>query len=58
MARTASLGIRVEPELKERLEQAAKDDRRTVAAMVEKIVADWLETNGYAASANRGGSSG
>lgn len=47
MARTASLGIRVEPELKERLEQAAKADRRTVASLIEKIAEEWLAANGY-----------
>jgi predicted transcriptional regulator len=47
MPRTASLGIRVEPDLKERLERAAKADRRTVAALIEKVMEEWLAANGY-----------
>lgn len=47
MARTASIGIRVEPDLKEAAERAAKDDRRTVASLIEKVLTEWLETKGY-----------
>lgn len=46
MARTASLGIRVEPAVKEALEQAAKEDRRTVASYVEKLIVEDLERLG------------
>ena len=47
MVRTASIGIRVEPDLKEAAERAAKDDRRTVASLIEKVLTEWLETKGY-----------
>jgi hypothetical protein len=47
MARTASIGIRVEPSLKEALERAAQQDRRTVASLLEKIAVEWLEANGH-----------
>lgn len=47
MVRTASIGIRVEPELKEAIEKAAQDDRRTVAAMIEKVMVEWLREKGY-----------
>ena len=47
MARTASIGIRVEPDLKDAAERAAKDDRRTVASLIEKVLTEWLEQNGY-----------
>lgn len=47
MGRTASIGIRVEPIVKEALEQAAKADRRTVAAYVEMLIVRDLTTNGY-----------
>ncbi len=47
MARTASIGIRVEPDLKEAAEKAAKDDHRTVASLIEKVLTKWLEQNGY-----------
>jgi hypothetical protein len=47
LARTASLGIRVEPAVKQALESAAKSDRRTVAAYVEKLIVDDLEAKGF-----------
>ncbi len=47
MAKTAALGMRIEPIVKEALERAAKDDRRTVAAYVEKLVISHLATEGY-----------
>jgi len=45
--RSAPLGLRVLPSLKEALEKAAKNDRRSVAAMAELILTDWLTENGY-----------
>lgn len=47
MARTASIGIRVAPALKAAIEKAARDDRRTVASLIEKLLAEWLEAKGY-----------
>lgn len=47
MARTAALGLRIEPVVKEALENAAKADRRTVAAYVEKLLVDDLEAKGF-----------
>ena len=47
MAKTAAIGIRVEPPIKEAVERAAKDDRRTVASMSEKILVEWLRAHGY-----------
>jgi hypothetical protein len=38
MARTASIGIRVEPEVKAAVEAAAKDDDRTVAQWIERLI--------------------
>ncbi|RYF21989.1 MAG: toxin-antitoxin system HicB family antitoxin [Oxalobacteraceae bacterium] len=38
MARTASIGIRVEPELKARAEAAAKADGRTLAQWIERLI--------------------
>ncbi len=46
MARTASLGIRIEPAIKEALEQVAQEDRRTVASYVEKLIVEDLERLG------------
>jgi len=47
MARTASVGIRIEPEFKEAIEKAARDDRRSVAGLWEKVMAEWLTERGY-----------
>ncbi|TIQ10995.1 hypothetical protein [Mesorhizobium sp.] len=47
MVKTHPLGFRVEQELKEALERAAKDDLRSVSSMVEKILTMYLRENGY-----------
>lgn len=47
MAKTHPLGFRVDPEVKEALEKAAKDDVRSVSSLIEKILKDWLRENGY-----------
>ncbi len=47
MARTAAIGIRVEPHVKEAAEKAAAEDRRTLASLVEKVLVEWLESKGY-----------
>ena len=46
MAKTAAIGIRVEPELKEAIDMAAKAERRSVASYIEKLIADDLEKKG------------
>lgn len=45
--RSASLGIRVMPEVKEALEKAAKQDRRSVASYVEALIVRDLEEKGF-----------
>ncbi len=47
MAKTPSLGVRVQPETKAALEKAAKDDVRSVSSLIEKILIEWLRSNGY-----------
>jgi hypothetical protein len=47
MVKTAPLGFRVEQELKEALERAAKDDDRSVSSLVERILKQWLTDKGY-----------
>ncbi|MBZ9808097.1 hypothetical protein LB542_27190 [Mesorhizobium sp. BR1-1-9] len=47
MARTAPLGLRIEPEVKEALERAAKADKRTVASYVEILIVADLEAKGF-----------
>ena len=38
MVRSAAIGIRVEPAVKEALEKAARDDGRTVASYLERLI--------------------
>jgi hypothetical protein len=47
MARTANIGLRVEPDLKEAAERAATDDHRSVASLLEKLLTEHLEREGY-----------
>ena len=52
MARTASLGLRIEPDVKTALEEAAKADRRTVASFVELLLIEHLTRTGYLRAPN------
>jgi hypothetical protein len=45
--RTAPVGLRLFPTMKDALEKAATDDHRTMASMAEKILGDWLREKGY-----------
>lgn len=45
--RTAPVGLRLFPSMKEALERAAADDHRTMASMAEKIISDYLRDKGY-----------
>lgn len=47
MVRTAPLGFRVEPHVKEALTRAAADDDRSVSSLVERILKAWLTDKGY-----------
>lgn len=47
MAKTAAIGIRVEPTVKEAVEKAADADHRTTAGLIEKILVEWLRANGF-----------
>ncbi|MBB3164681.1 hypothetical protein FHS25_005184 [Rhizobium laguerreae] len=38
MVRSAAIGIRVEPAVKDALEQAAKNDGRSVASYLERLI--------------------
>ncbi len=46
-AKTVILSARVPQEIKEAADQAARDDHRTVASLLTKIMAEWLEQHGY-----------
>lgn len=47
MVREAPISFRIEQALKNALEQAAKDDMRSVSSMVEKILTTYLRDKGY-----------
>ncbi len=47
MARTASVGLRFLPKVKEAAERAAQDDHRSLASLVERVLTEWLEAKGY-----------
>jgi hypothetical protein len=41
------LSIRFDHDIRAGLEKAAKEDRRPVSQLVQKIVADWLKEKGF-----------
>ena len=47
MVRDASVGIRIEKDLKDAAEEAAKDDRRSLASLIEIALIEYLEKKGY-----------
>ena len=47
MADKPALSARVDAELKDALEQAAKDDDRSTSSLLVKIVREWLAAHGY-----------
>lgn len=51
MAKTTPLGVRISEEAKAALAKAAKDDMRSMASLIEKILVEWLREKGYAQEA-------
>jgi hypothetical protein len=47
MGKLPSLGIKVDPEIKDALQRAAAQESRSVSNMINKILVDWLRANGY-----------
>lgn len=45
--RTANIGVRVKPEVKEAAERAAEADNRSVASLLEKLLVEYLKASGY-----------
>jgi hypothetical protein len=45
--KTATLNLRLDPEIKAALEQAAKDDRRTITSLIEILLIPHLRAKGY-----------
>jgi len=44
---TVPLSFRVMPKMKQAIDQAARDDRRSVSSLTQKILADLLDEHGY-----------
>jgi hypothetical protein len=51
MRRTALIGFRVEPAVKQAAERAAADDRRSLSSLIEKVLIEFLQQRGYLTSA-------
>jgi hypothetical protein len=47
MIQTKPFGIRLALETKDAIRQAAEDDARSQASLIEKILRDWLKGSGY-----------
>lgn len=45
--KTATLNLRISPELKAAAEKAAADDGRSLTSLIEKLLADHLRAKGY-----------
>jgi predicted HicB family RNase H-like nuclease len=47
MNKTSAISVRVSDDIKQAAEAAAASDRRSLASLVEKILAEWLTEHGY-----------
>lgn len=45
--KTATLNLRISPELKELADRAARADNRSLTSLVEKLLTDFLKKNGH-----------
>ena len=45
--KTTQYYMRMDPEVKEAAERAASDDRRSLASLIEKLLADYCLEHGY-----------
>ena len=45
--KTAQIGFRISPEIKEAAEAAAADDHRSLASLIEKLLVAHLKKRGY-----------
>jgi hypothetical protein len=45
--KTASIGVRLEPVIKEAADKAAAADHRSLASLIEKLLVEHLKANGY-----------
>jgi hypothetical protein len=46
-ANTSAIAIRVDPEMRKAIEQAAKADQRTVTSLTKKTLTEYLRRNGF-----------
>ena len=54
MAKSAAIGLRVDPRVKIAAENAAADDYRSVASLLEKLLVEHLINNGYLEASEQG----
>ncbi len=45
--KTATLNLRISPQLKAAAEKAAADDHRSLTSLIEKLLSEWLRGRGY-----------
>jgi hypothetical protein len=45
--KTATLNLRIHPDLKDAAERAARDDHRSVTSLIEKLLHTHLKATGY-----------
>jgi hypothetical protein len=45
--KTATLNLRISPQLKAVAEKAAADDHRSLTSLIEKLLSEWLRERGY-----------
>lgn len=55
MPRSETLGVRLDPKVKEALKKAAEADKRKMASLAEKLIVEYLEETGYLPSQDHGG---
>jgi hypothetical protein len=46
-ARSANVAVRLKPSVKQALDAVAKGERRTVSALLEIVIEDWLKAAGH-----------
>lgn len=47
MAKTKHIGVRFDQAAREALERAARVDDRSMAALIRKVIEEWLRKNGH-----------
>ena len=55
MSRTEAIGCRVHVEIKAAARQAADDDHRSIASLLEKLLVAYLRQHGYLPESHPGG---